>query len=166
MHIKPELRRRVIMAGMTDAPIWMAAAQPASAAKPGPAGGCGLCHTPLGAAACRPALARTRCTAPRLVGPAPALERVLDVLRQVQDPECGGNIVDGGLIEALELRADEATLTLVAGTGGCAIGSLIAEDAFLALRAALPNTDVYVQHDRTNPWRHVFGPDAAAPLPA
>lgn len=133
-----------------------------SAGSAGPAGGCGLCSTPLGAAACTPGLARSRCATPRLLGPAPQLAQVLQRLRAVHDPEGGGNIVDGGLIQALELRGGEAELTLVAGTSGCAIGNLIAEEAFVALRDALPDTDVYVSHDRVNPWRQVFAGSAPA----
>jgi metal-sulfur cluster biosynthetic enzyme len=129
---------------------------------PAASGGCGLCSTPLGAAACSPGVARRRCPAPRLVGPPDQLARVLQALRRVADPECGGNVVDGGLIQALELRQGEAELTLVAGTSGCAIGNLIAEEAFLALRTALPDTDVYVSHDRVNPWRNVFSAGQSA----
>lgn len=141
-------------------PIVPEASSVAAGAAAGSGGGCGLCSTPLGAAACTTGLARQRCSAPRLVGPPEQIAQVLQRLRGVRDAEAGDNIVDGGLIQALELRDGEAELTLVAGTSGCAIGNLIAEDAFLALRDALPDTDVYVSHDRVNPWRQVF---AAAP---
>lgn len=129
---------------------------------PAPPGGCGLCNTPLGAAACHQGLGRQPCLSPRLAGPPEAVARALEHLRGVADPEAGGNIVDGGLIQSLELDDGEAELTLVAGITGCAIGNLIAEEAFLALRSALPDTDIYVHHDRINPWRSVFSPDDGA----
>ena len=85
----------------------------------------------------------------RLAGPTGPLLRALDALRAVRDPLIGADIVALGLVESLQIEDGEACLCLV-GTGpDCPLCDFAADRALRALQAALPDTDIYVQHD---PW--------------
>src|SRR5207249_8449272 len=52
-------------------------------------------------------------------------ERVLDVLRNVHDPQLGINIVDLGLVYGVEIQADTVHVTYTLTAMGCPIGPLI-----------------------------------------
>lgn len=67
----------------------------------------------------------------------------LEAALSVQVP---GGLRASGLVHALEVGEDEATL-VIAVSPRCG-GALLADAAFQALRLALPDTDIYVQHVR------------------
>lgn len=106
--------------------------------------GCGGCAGDASAPVCRADLGEA-CAAPALFGPVDLLRRALDSLRSVVDPERGLNLVDGHLIAALRVDADEVELT-VTFPPTCGIAQVLADDAFQSLRRALPDTDIYVRH--------------------
>lgn len=85
------------------------------------------------------------CTTPRLSGDAAQLDRAMVSLRSVAHPEHGRNLVELHLVQSLRIEGGETELT-VTFPRGCGAARLMAEDAFQALRMALPNTDVYVCH--------------------
>jgi metal-sulfur cluster biosynthetic enzyme len=82
----------------------------------------------------------------------PLRQRALAELATVVDPEVGENIVDLGLVHALEIDADRVTLTLLLTSPTCPMGNVIADDAFDALQRALPERDVFVQIDDSVFW--------------
>lgn len=85
---------------------------------------------------------------PRCSGPAERVAAVLQGLRAIPEPgERGQDIVSSGRIVALDISADEATLTLRVGNGRCHGAHDIAECAFEVLRAQLPDTDLYLRHE-------------------
>jgi metal-sulfur cluster biosynthetic enzyme len=53
-------------------------------------------------------------------------ESVLDLLRQVYDPELGINIVDLGLIYGMEWSAEEVSVRMTLTTPGCPMHDTIA----------------------------------------
>jgi hypothetical protein len=103
-------------------------------------GGCGHCVSTGDEPACA-GPESLPCAQPRLEGEAVALTRALAALRQVADAD--GNLVDTQRFSALRVDADEVELHLTFPRH-CGPTRLLAEDAFQALRRALPDTDVYV----------------------
>lgn len=121
--------------------IWI---QPASGSSTpaGDSGGCGPCSTlPLPA---DPA----QVGEPLLEGPGEQLVAVLAALRRVQELRDARDIVSSGRVQAVRIVGGEATLTLRMGQGLCSDAHALAERAFEALREALPDTDLYLHHDR------------------
>ncbi len=117
--------------------IWLQAA-PATA--PAPDEVCGPC-------ASLPSASWQGQAQPLLDGPAEQLDAVLAALRGVQELRESRDIVASGRVQALEISGGEATLTLRMGQGLCVDAHTLAEQAFDALRAALPDTDLYLRHD-------------------
>jgi metal-sulfur cluster biosynthetic enzyme len=58
---------------------------------------------------------------------------VLNALRQVDDPELGINLVDMGLIYAIEIDGDEVQVDMTLTTPGCPMHSFIARQAWQAV---------------------------------
>ncbi len=52
-------------------------------------------------------------------------DRVMDALRQVNDPELGINIVDLGLVYEVDIQGDTVHIEYTLTTMGCPIGPLI-----------------------------------------
>ncbi|MGY0196929.1 iron-sulfur cluster assembly protein [Leptothrix sp. BB-4] len=84
----------------------------------------------------------------RLAGPQDQLDAVLAALREVRELREPLDIVSSGRVQAIEIADGEATLTLRMGQGLCDDAHALAEQAFDALRGALPDTDLYLCHDR------------------
>ena len=66
-------------------------------------------------------------------------ESVREALRQVDDPEAGMNIVDLGLIYAVEVRADKVQVTMTMTTAACPMTEMITEQAYNAVAAIVPH---------------------------
>lgn len=90
-------------------------------------------------------VAARACASPALHGEATTLQRVMDRLNRVRDPGSGRGLVDLQWIQALRIEDGEAELTLTFGTHD-ATSRLLADEAFHAMCAALPDTDIFVQH--------------------
>ena len=86
--------------------------------------------------------------APVLSGDPQLIARVFEALQQVQEAGGGHSIVDSGRVQGLDIGDGEATLTLRMGQGLCSDAKRLAEQAFEALRKTLPETDLYLRHDR------------------
>jgi metal-sulfur cluster biosynthetic enzyme len=103
-----------------------------------------------------PSLSPLSCLSPvpelTLEGPADALLRSLDALRQVRDPEVPASILELGLIESLRLTDGEARLRFVSLGMGCPLSDLTADAAFRAIQSALPDTDIYLTLDHDVEW--------------
>lgn len=63
---------------------------------------------------------------------------VCAALRTVQDPELGMNIVDLGLVYAVEATLDRVSADITLTTPTCPLAETVAEDARAALRRAAP----------------------------
>jgi metal-sulfur cluster biosynthetic enzyme len=119
-------------------PLWIA---PAESAAPS---ACAACVRP----AARVVAAPGEVPPVQLLGDQQAAARLLRALRSVHDPESGLDLVDAGWVQALRVDADEAELTLQSRTSGCSVARVLAEDAFGVLRRELPDTDLYIRHQR------------------
>ncbi len=87
-----------------------------------------------------------------MTGPAPTKAEVVDVLREVMDPELGVDIVSLGLVYSLDVTDDgvvDVTMTLT--TPGCPLHAIIGRSIE---RAMLPLgvSDVRVQLVFSPPW--------------
>jgi metal-sulfur cluster biosynthetic enzyme len=80
-------------------------------------------------------------TAPPVDGGGLTEERVLEALRNVYDPELGINIVDLGLVYAVQVRDGAVHVEYTLTTMGCPIGPLI-EQQIQALLATVDGVDV------------------------
>lgn len=129
---------------MQDRPtaIWIQPARnPAGPETPADTG-CGGC------ASDEPAAAPAGVAAPLLSGDPQLIERVFAALRQVCEAQGSHSIIESGRVQGLDIGDGEATLTLRMGQGLCIDAKRLAEEAFEALRQALPDTDLYLRHDR------------------
>jgi hypothetical protein len=122
-----------------DSPLWI---QPAVQ----PGGGCGACGSSAAGPVCRAELAFDTCASPRLSGEAAWLRRGLASLDTVVDVTTGRSLVALQFIEALRIEDGVAELALTFPLH-CQSKPL-ADQAFQALRRALPDTDIYVTHPR------------------
>src|SRR3954451_12646743 len=64
----------------------------------------------------------------------PTKEEVLEVLRTVEDPELGMDVVDLGLVYEVEVEDSKAKILYSLTSMGCPAGALIAEDMAGAAR--------------------------------
>lgn len=122
---------------MSRAPI------PIHAADPSPAAGCSACLHTAQALTCRSALGQD-CIAPRLDGPRPEVDRLMQALGDALGFRVDAD--DPVPVTALRVEPGEVELTL-AFAPQCGGGSL-AMRAFETLRGLLPDTDIYVGHAR------------------
>jgi metal-sulfur cluster biosynthetic enzyme len=86
-------------------------------------------------------------------GAEPTLARVLEVLREVIDPELGLNVVDLGLVYGAEVHANRVHVRLTMTTAACPLGEQIVEEADARLRALPGVSDVHVELVWDPPWR-------------
>jgi hypothetical protein len=117
------------------AAIWIQPDRPATE------GGCGTCAQ-LG-----PAVG-AELPPPVLHGDPAGVSRVLACLQQIHEAQQVLDIVASGRVQAVDVGDGEATLTLRMGQGLCVDAHWLAERAFEAMREALPDTDIYLRHDR------------------
>ena len=110
-------------------------------------GGCASCASESTQEGCPTSFDAPRCEQPELDGEEPVLARLLNALRQVGDRQHGHNIVDDRHIRSLRVTADEAELVLTFQSA-CGIHQHLADAAFQVLRRELPDTDIYIVHQR------------------
>jgi metal-sulfur cluster biosynthetic enzyme len=78
---------------------------------------------------------------------------VRDALRQVQDSEAGMNIVDLGLVYAIEIGDGSVQVNLTMTTAACPMADLIVDEVNHAVCAVVPaGTEVEVRLVWDPPW--------------
>jgi metal-sulfur cluster biosynthetic enzyme len=85
--------------------------------------------------------------------PLPDDDAVREALRQVEDPEAGMNIVDLGLVYAVEVGAGVVHVDLTMTTAACPMADMIVGQAHDVINAIVPaGTTVDVQLVWDPPW--------------
>ena len=79
-------------------------------------------------------------------------DEVMEVLRQVEDPELGMDIVDLGLLYEVEVEDSKAKVTYSLTSMGCPAGPLIAQDIDSAVRQVAGIQDVELELTFDPPW--------------
>jgi metal-sulfur cluster biosynthetic enzyme len=79
-------------------------------------------------------------------------ERVLEVLKNVQDPELGINIVDLGLVYGVDVQDQTVHITYTLTTMGCPIGPLIEAEMKQFLAGVDGISDVTAEMVLRPPW--------------
>lgn len=69
----------------------------------------------------------------------PDADAVRDALRQVIDPEVGINIVDLGLVYAIDIHAESVRIEMTMTSAACPMGDMIVDDVYEVLHAVLPS---------------------------
>jgi metal-sulfur cluster biosynthetic enzyme len=82
----------------------------------------------------------------------PTKEEVLEVLRQVEDPELGMDIVDLGLLYDVEVEGPKVRITYSLTSMGCPAGPLIAGDIDRTAREVEGVEDVELELTFDPPW--------------
>jgi metal-sulfur cluster biosynthetic enzyme len=79
-------------------------------------------------------------------------EQILNVLRNVVDPELGINIVDLGLVYGLDIQGDSVHITYTLTTMGCPIGPMIEAEMKQFLSGVEGVRDVEAEMVLRPPW--------------
>ncbi len=79
-------------------------------------------------------------------------EEVMEVLRQVEDPELGMDIVDLGLVYEAEVEDAKVKVLYSLTSMGCPAGPLIAQDIDSAVRQVEGIEDVELELTFDPPW--------------
>jgi metal-sulfur cluster biosynthetic enzyme len=79
-------------------------------------------------------------------------DEVLEVLRQVEDPELGMDVVDLGLVYEVEVEDSAAKVTYSLTSMGCPAGPLIAQDMEGAIRQVEGIEEVELELTFDPPW--------------
>ncbi|HEX6952199.1 MAG TPA: metal-sulfur cluster assembly factor [Gaiellaceae bacterium] len=79
-------------------------------------------------------------------------DEVMEVLRQVEDPELGMDVVDLGLVYEVEVEDSKAKVTYSLTSMGCPAGPLIAQDIDGAVRQVEGIQDVELELTFDPPW--------------
>ena len=82
----------------------------------------------------------------------PTKEEVLEVLRQVEDPELGMDIVDLGLLYDVEVEGSKVKITYSLTSMGCPAGPLIAGDIERTAREVEGVEEVEMELTFEPPW--------------
>jgi metal-sulfur cluster biosynthetic enzyme len=82
----------------------------------------------------------------------PTKEEVFEVLRQVEDPELGMDVVDLGLVYDVEVEGPKAKILYSLTSMGCPAGPLIAGDMERAAREVEGVEDVELELTFDPPW--------------
>jgi metal-sulfur cluster biosynthetic enzyme len=92
-------------------------------------------------------------------------EDILDVLRSINDPEIGINIVDLGLVYRAERASDRIDVAITLTAPSCPLGELIVEEARYALEHRFKDgPPVHVELVWDPPWTRARMSDAARQL--
>ena len=79
-------------------------------------------------------------------------DEVVEILRTVEDPELGMDIVDLGLLYDVEVEDAKAKVTYSLTSMGCPAGPLIAQDIDSAIRQVEGIEDVELELTFDPPW--------------
>ena len=79
-------------------------------------------------------------------------DEVIEVLRQVEDPELGMDIVDLGLVYEAQVEDSRAKVIYSLTSMGCPAGPLIAQDIDSAVRQVEGISDVELELTFDPPW--------------
>ena len=80
-------------------------------------------------------------------------DAVREALRGVEDPEAGMNIVELGLVYAIEVSADAVLIDMTMTTAACPMAEMIVDQAHDAVAAIVPaGTTVAVNLVWDPPW--------------
>ena len=90
--------------------------------------------------------------APNYTGRMPSQTEVMEVLRQVEDPELGMDIVDLGLVYDVEVEGPKVKVLYSLTSMGCPAGPLIAQDMDSAIRQVEGVEDVEMELTFDPPW--------------
>jgi metal-sulfur cluster biosynthetic enzyme len=82
----------------------------------------------------------------------PSENEVREVLRQVEDPELGMDIVDLGLLYEIEVEGSRVRVTYSLTSMGCPAGPLIAQDIEGAVRQVEGVGEVELELTFDPPW--------------
>ncbi|MGH2972458.1 MAG: metal-sulfur cluster assembly factor [Gaiellaceae bacterium] len=82
----------------------------------------------------------------------PTKEEVFEVLRQVEDPELGMDVVDLGLVYEVEVEGPKVKVLYSLTSMGCPAGPLIAGDIERAAREVEGVEDVELELTFDPPW--------------
>ena len=82
----------------------------------------------------------------------PTKEEVIEVMRQVEDPELGMDIVDLGLLYDVEVEGPKVKFVYSLTSMGCPAGPLIAGDIERAAREVEGVEDVELELTFDPPW--------------
>jgi metal-sulfur cluster biosynthetic enzyme len=82
----------------------------------------------------------------------PTKEEVLEMLRQVEDPELGMDVVDLGLVYDVEVEGPKVKVLYSLTSMGCPAGPLIAGDMERAAREVEGVEDVELELTFEPPW--------------
>ncbi len=82
-------------------------------------------------------------------------ERALNALRQVIDPEVGINVVDLGLVYAVQVENDRVAVRMTLTAPGCPMGAQLLEEVDQALQREFPGLQVQVELV----WEPQWSPD-------
>ena len=78
---------------------------------------------------------------------------VEQALRSVEDPEAGMNIVDLGLVYAIEAGPDKVRIAMTMTSPACPASAYLVDEAAAAIRAVAPEAlDVQVELVWDPPW--------------
>lgn len=92
--------------------------------------------------------------------PVPDRDRILEALKDVEDPELGESIVALGLVERIDLAPGRADITLVPTSATCPMAEVLLDDTEAAVRRVCPvGTDILVTLDDSVAW----SPERLAP---
>ena len=82
----------------------------------------------------------------------PDADRVRALLRQVIDPEVGANIVDLGLVYAIDIAAGRVRVAMTMTSPACPMGEMILDDVRAILADKLPGWPADVALVWEPPW--------------
>lgn len=79
-------------------------------------------------------------------------EKVLEVLKNVVDPEIGVNIVDMGFIYGLDIKGKKIHIRMTLTNPSCPMHSMFVHEVESALKASFDNFEVDVEVVFDPPW--------------
>lgn len=80
-------------------------------------------------------------------------DEVESALREVIDPEVGVNVVDLGLIYAIDIEGDDLRVAMTMTTSACPLAGLLRDQAEAALRLRFPSLSrLEVEVTFSPPW--------------